>query len=149
MARRCVRHILCPIDFSVESDTAIDCTEFLAVKLAARVTVIHAERFEAPLEFTSAQVDGLVAEMSKLKKDATKYLRRYVEARCPSLQADYKVVENSPVEAILAETELQGVDMVVMGTTGKSGMKRFTMGSVAENVTRGAKVPVLTIRDKS
>lgn len=149
MARRCIRHILCPIDFSVESDTAIDCAEFLAGKLGARVTVIHAERFEAPLEFTSAQVDALVAEMKKLKKDATHHLRGYAEARCPSLEADYKVIENSPTEAILAETEAQGIDLIVMGTTGKSGIKRFTMGSVAESVTRASRVPVLAIRDKS
>jgi len=149
MARRCIRHILCPIDFSVESDTALDCTEFLAGKSGARVTVVHAERFEAPLEFTSAQVDGLVAEMNKLKKDATHHLRRYVESRAPSLTAEYRVVENSPAEAILSEAGAQGVDLIVMGTTGKSGIKRFTMGSVAESVARGAEVPVLTIRDKS
>ena len=148
MVHRCIRHILCPIDLSVESDTAVDCTEYLAAKFDAGATVIHAERFEAPLEFTSAQVDGLVAEMNKLKKDATLHLRRYVETRCPSLEADYKVIENSPTEAILAEAEARDVGLIVMGTTGKSGMKRFTMGSVAESVTREAKVPVLTVRDK-
>ncbi len=149
MLRGCVRHILCPIDFSVESDTALDCTEFLAGKFTAKVTVIHAERFEVPLEFTSAQVDGLVTEMNKLKKEAVKHLRSYAEARCPSLVADYRVIENSPVEAILSQAEANDVDLIVMGTTGKSGMRRFTMGSVAESVTRQAKVPVLTIRDKS
>jgi len=144
-----IKHILCPIDFSAESDAALEYAEYLASKFGARVTVIHAERFEVPLEFTSAQIDGLVAEMKKLKKDMTHHLRSYVESRHPSLVANYKVVENSPVEAILAETEAQDIDFVVMGTAGKSGMKRFTMGSIAEGVTREAKIPVLTIRDKS
>ena len=144
-----IKHILCPIDFSVESDTALLYAEYLANKFGARVTVIHAERFEVPLEFTSAQIDGLVAEMKKLKKDVTHHLRSYVESRHPLLGANYKVIENSAVEAILDEIETQHIDFVVMGTTGKSGIKRFTIGSVADGVTREAKIPVLIIGDKS
>ena len=148
MACMNIKHILCPIDFSIESDLALKYTEFLANKYGARVTVIHAERFEAPLEFTSAQIDGLVVEMKKLKKNANSHLRSYVKTRRPSLDAEYKIVENSPIEAILAETEAHDIDLIVMGTTGRSGIKRFMIGSVAESVTRESKIPVLTIRDK-
>jgi len=54
--------------------------------------------------------------------------------------------EGSPIDTILKVIEDQGVDLVVMGTSGKHGMERFLLGSVAENVVRSSKSPVLVVR---
>ena len=42
--------------------------------------------------------------------------------------------------------EKNGVELIVMGTLGKSGIQHFLMGSVAENVVKHSKVPVLVVR---
>ena len=45
-----------------------------------------------------------------------------------------------------AEAETEGVDMIVLGTHGRTGLRRLLMGSVAEAVVRRANCPVLTVK---
>ncbi|MDI6723908.1 MAG: universal stress protein [Methanobacterium sp.] len=48
--------------------------------------------------------------------------------------------EGHPADAIIKTVEEQGADPVVMGTSGKHGLNRFLLGSVAENVVRSGPV---------
>ncbi|WP_372910926.1 universal stress protein [Salinigranum sp.] len=57
-----------------------------------------------------------------------------------------RVTVGVPSEAILAYVSEADVDLVVMGTHGRTGVERFLIGSVAERVVRHATVPVLTVR---
>jgi nucleotide-binding universal stress UspA family protein len=56
------------------------------------------------------------------------------------------VLEGNAAEAILDYAERVDVDMIVMGTHGRSGLDRFLVGSVAERVIRMSDVPVMTVR---
>ncbi len=149
MASRKQLQVLCPIDFGEESDRALQYACVLTDKLGAKLTVMHAERFEPPLEFTSAQVDGLVKELEKQQQEAEVNLKGYVEPRCKLGGISYRIVDSPPVEAILDESAAIDADYIVMGTTGKSGLKRVLMGSVAEGVAVRSTVPVLAVREKS
>lgn len=51
-----------------------------------------------------------------------------------------------PADKILEYAEENNIDLIVMGTHGLTGVKRFLIGSVAENVIRHSKVPVMVIR---
>ncbi|MCD4808116.1 MAG: universal stress protein [Methanococcoides sp.] len=51
-----------------------------------------------------------------------------------------------PAEEIIDYAEKNDIDLIVMGTLGLTGVKRFLIGSVAENVVRHSKVPVLVVR---
>lgn len=51
-----------------------------------------------------------------------------------------------PAEKILEYAEESNIDLIVMGTQGLTGVQRFLLGSVAENVLRHSKVPVMIIR---
>ena len=55
------------------------------------------------------------------------------------------VKEGSPARAILETIDEEDIDLVVMGSSGKSGIDRFLMGSVAEKVVKSAKCCVLLI----
>ena len=55
----------------------------------------------------------------------------------------------SPVDEILSYVEGEGMDVVVMGTHGRSGVSRFLLGSVAERVIRRSPVPVHVVRVES
>jgi nucleotide-binding universal stress UspA family protein len=57
-----------------------------------------------------------------------------------------EVIEGNPHEEILDYVSEHGIDMVVMGTHGRTGLDRVVMGSVAERVVRRSPVPVLTVR---
>ena len=53
--------------------------------------------------------------------------------------------EGSPADVVLKTIENEGIDLVVMGTSGKHGLDRFLLGSVTEKVVRSAKCPVLAV----
>jgi nucleotide-binding universal stress UspA family protein len=56
------------------------------------------------------------------------------------------VWEGNPSNAIIEFAENNNVDLVVMGTLGKTGLDRFLLGSVAEKVVRSSTVPVMVVR---
>jgi len=58
------------------------------------------------------------------------------------------IVEGNPHEEILDYVTEHGIDMVIMGTHGRTGLDRVVMGSVAERVVRRSPIPVLTVRDE-
>ncbi|HMB50813.1 MAG TPA: universal stress protein [Natronoarchaeum rubrum] len=57
-----------------------------------------------------------------------------------------EVVQGEPGESILEAADVRDADLVAMGTSGKGGIRRFLLCSVAEHVVRRAEVPVLTVR---
>ena len=59
------------------------------------------------------------------------------------------VASGNAAPEILKLTAAQGIDLIVMGTHGRTGLKRFLLGSVAERVVRESPVPVLTIHPKA
>ena len=59
---------------------------------------------------------------------------------------DCRLLEGDPATAIVEAAEETGADLVVMGTSGRTGLTRLLMGSVAEEVLRHAPCPVLTVR---
>ena len=54
--------------------------------------------------------------------------------------------EGHPSNEIITFAENNNADLIVIGTLGKTGLDRFLMGSVAEKVIRGSKVPVMVVR---
>ena len=80
-------------------------------------------------------------EMGRLEAEGSQYLHE-VAARV-GLRAEYAVRFGDAADEILHEAKSSGADLVALPTSGKSGLKRMVMGSVAEQVFRQAPVPVL------
>ena len=55
------------------------------------------------------------------------------------------IIEGRPAEDIIKLAEDSKMDVIVMGSIGKTGIEKFLLGSVAEKVVRGSKVPVLIV----
>jgi Universal stress protein UspA and related nucleotide-binding proteins len=56
------------------------------------------------------------------------------------------LLKGIPAEKILEFAEENNIDLIVVGTHGLTGIKRFLIGSVAENVVRHSKIPVMVVR---
>ncbi|MFC7078644.1 universal stress protein [Haloarcula halophila] len=69
-----------------------------------------------------------------------------IEALTAAESVEGHVVEGSPSDAILDFVESRDIDLVSMGTHGRTGVRRFVAGSVTEDVVRQSPVPVLTVR---
>ena len=70
------------------------------------------------------------------------------EAQGIGIEIETMVLEGHPADEILNVAYDEDIDIIVMGTVGRSGITRLLMGSVAEKVTRHAPCPVLVVRYK-
>ena len=143
-----IKNILCPIEFSGCATAALRYAADIARCQTARLTVIHADRFSTPAYFTLSQIEQLT-EMAKqwrigVQNSLEEFVRTAVGAEFPEI--DCCVVENDPHEAILKTADAIHADLIVMGTHGRCGMNRFLLGSVAEEVLRMARIPLLAVR---
>ena len=75
---------------------------------------------------------------------ATAYVKKLGEEA--GVKVEPVFLKGVPAEKILEYAEESNIDLIVMGTQGLTGIKRFLIGSVAENVVRHSKVPVMIIR---
>ncbi len=67
-------------------------------------------------------------------------------AKAVNVEVESVLLEGYPAEKIVDFAEQNDIDMIVMGTLGKTGLERFLLGSVAENVARHSKKPVLVVK---
>ncbi len=93
---------------------------------------------------TDVSIEGL---KRILRQEGDKAIR-YVEdlAKKEGLDVEKWIIEGQPAKEILKLAEEQSVDLIVMGTLGRSGIEKFLLGSVADKVIRGSGIPVLTVR---
>ena len=77
-------------------------------------------------------------------KEATHYVE--TAGKIVNVAVEPVVREGNPASEIVNFAEKNDIELIVIGTLGKTGVQRFLMGSVAENVIRHSKVPVLVVR---
>jgi len=143
-----ITRILVPTDFSDTSDAALSYARTLADSLGASLHLVHV--------FDDPYGDALVAEMNasvyesmratEMTQARRRLLRRLPPADRKQFQASTAIVTGAPAEAIVDYAADRGMDLIVMGTHGRSGFAHLLLGSVAEQVVRTAKCPVLTVR---
>ena len=143
-----IERILCPVDFSEFSSKAYDYAYSLARHYGAKLFVEHvvqpltvAYPYYGFPESTAYEVYGSLAS------DAEQRLKELVQARSwDGLQPEWVVQKGLAADGILTFAETQGASLIVMGTHGRRGLDRLTMGSVAERVLRKSQCPVLVVR---
>ena len=141
-----VQHILVPTDFSEYADDALDYAIELAKALQARLTFLHVIHL-TPMTMGEIGTSGLVPYLEDIETDAQQrmevLLNRVHQA---GLEGDTSIVQGIPFQAIVDMAGNKDVDMIVMGTHGRTGLTHVLMGSVAERVVRLAPCPVLVTR---
>lgn len=139
-----VRNILCPVDRSDASGRALAVGAALAHWFDARLRVLEVVSTTLPpVAASPAAVKGLSIE---LRRAILEELERFAEpARRFGAPTYFEVEEGDVVAGILAEAAELPADLIVIGTHGRSGFERFTLGSIAEKVLRRAEHPVLTV----
>jgi nucleotide-binding universal stress UspA family protein len=138
--------ILVPTDGSEGADRAVEHALELAATYDATVHALFVVDTAALVDLDEAAVDSdLVAEsLGDRGQEAVERIADRAEAA--GVDVETAVERGRPVRAILDYVEAQDVDLVVMGTRGRSGLDRLLLGSVAEKVLRRSPVPVLTVR---
>lgn len=135
--------ILAAVDFGEASARAVAVAGLIAAACGGRLRLLHAELIEAPPYFTSEQIESLARQREAMRAQARQYLERFGQKH--TTHPFTTVVDTRPAaDAILHEA--QSADLVVMGTHGRHGPRRWWLGSVAERVLREAARPLLIVR---
>ena len=133
--------ILFPTDFSTTGQAALELATSLARDRSAKLLIVHVE--EPPMAYGGGELYYGIEEPNR---DELKRMLSEVLPTDPVVGYEHRLMVGSPATAIVHLAEKEGVDMIVMPTHGRTGLLRVLMGSVAEEVVRKAKCPVLTVK---
>ena len=143
-------NIMVAIDGSDHAFKALDVASDLAHKYAATVLLLHViTRYTAPPILGRRSAETAQEVYQKLGAEmAGNILRESKErAKKNGLKAVQTVtVEGYPAKAIVDFANKEGVDLIVMGTRGLTGLQDLVMGSVAHKVIAAAQCPVMTVK---
>lgn len=130
--------ILIPTDGSPGAQAAIEHGLEIAHQSEATVHALYV------VDTRVSRSGPLLESLQREGREAVRELE--VAGTQAGLSVITEIVEGAPPEEILEYSATQGIDLIVMGTQGRTGVDRFVMGSVAERVVRHSPVPVLTVR---
>ena len=131
--------ILCPVDFS--SNNAIDFASRLAKATGARLHFLYIEESVAPYGI------GLHGQLPAPVYNDMRAINE-IEPTWAGIPFERHVALGAPAPEIVSFAEENGVDVIVMGTHGRTGAARLLMGSVAEQVVRTAHCAVVTVKHR-
>lgn len=142
-----MKTIVIPTDFSANADLAVTLALRINRELPCRFIFLNISQPEIPVSLTGQQHSEALENFAVLQKEK---LRKHVEEL--GIQASSKreilhVVRLSPLvsESIAEVADQYKADLIIMGTTGASGLKKFFFGSNASNTIQNSKVPVIAV----
>lgn len=140
--------IVVPIDFSDASIRAAQYAAALARRLDATLHLVHvlepSEIARGPFEFYSAPPAALLDQYYWKKRSNLVAIGATLD---PVVHVTSEVRHGTPADSIRQAAIDYGADLVIMSTHGRTGLSHLLMGSVAEQVIRTARCPVLVVRD--
>ncbi len=141
-----VQHMLVPIDFSATADRALEYAIALGQQLQTRLTLLHVLDM-TPMTMDEMTVGVVATYLEEQEIEAQHLLQASLErVQRAGLQGDSLLVQGTPTQTIVDTAGEQGVDLILMGTHGRTGLAHVFLGSVAEHVVRQAPCPVLVVR---
>lgn len=140
-----LRNILCPIDHSKHSELALKYAISFALRDKAKLYLMHVldsrthEETEGVSELIAIDEKGLNDLKDKLEKSVPEEIRG--EIKCEAL-----VCLGIPFDEIVRVAKDKSIDLIVMGTHGRTGLSHVMLGSIAEKVMRDASCPVMIVK---
>ena len=133
-----INRILCPIDFSSTSDFALGFASRLARANKGKLFILHVDDNPTPYG------PGLYGSLpSPIESD---YERLWKTTPIHHVEFEQFLEFGSPAKTICSFAVDNNIDLIVMGSHGRTGARRLLLGTVAENVIRQSRVPVITIK---
>jgi nucleotide-binding universal stress UspA family protein len=136
-----VNTILHPTDFSECSKRAFQLACTVARDTGARLVVLHVVEIPEPVSGVE-----MLSLPNELNMEPMQKRLEELHPDDPKIKMERRLVRGVAPDQVLKLAEEIGADAIILGTHGRTGLARLLMGSVAEQVTRKAVCPVITIR---
>jgi universal stress protein A len=139
--------ILCAVDFDESSATVLHFAREIAQQNGATLCALHV----APLPLNAAEFSQIPMDPYPVwEKTARAELEKLAAAHLEGREVAYKIETRSgeAADGILVQAEEMDADLIVLATHGRTGVRHFLIGSVAERVIRRSQRPVLVVRPK-
>jgi len=146
------KRILVPTDFSNYADNALRQAVDIAKQYHAKIFLLHVigDHIRQCIEdyclsdavVKEIEQDSMMASLDNLKKEINR-----LSDDSSDIEISSYVKRGVPSEEVLREQEEKDIDLIVMASHGRTGISRILIGSVAEKVMRGAKCPVMLVRN--
>ena len=146
-----VKNILCPTDFSQSSIKSTETVNKLAELFGSTVYLVNVvvpvpvnEGYPGMIDTSAMNTEQLDMEIHNNAKESLQKMAK--EHFSENITVKKTVLTGSPVDEISRFAEDQNIDLIIVPTHGRTGLKRLVMGSVAEGVIRHSSCPVLVTR---
>jgi len=145
-----IQSILYPTDFSPSATLALDYAVFLAIRYDASVIFFHSDEYSHMIGLSESYG---YAGPDNFAEDVERTSRQHLSELAAKLPRDVKTrihhTAGRAYHKIVEAAKQEKIDLIVMGTRGRSNLSSYFLGSNAERVVRHAPCPVLTIRQKT
>lgn len=142
-----------PTDFSECSDRALELAGKLAKQNNANLVILHVSELNSGLDPSTVVHPNNRPDAISVGDYLVATAKEHIQLQAKKVLGGFRYsckVSFGPVPAtIIAEAAEENVDLLVLGTHGRTGLEHFFIGSVAERVVRTASVPVLVVRQQS
>ena len=138
-----MQKILVPTDFSKNALKAITYASEIALKTGGTIYLMHV--IEPSINMATMQSDSNKPKVLKERTSMLEIARDTVAAIYPGLKVITHLAGGSTDESIVYFAKKENMDIIIMGTTGASGLKKFFLGSVASGTIANSDIPVLTV----
>ncbi len=147
--------ILCAVDLEhAITEKVIEAGVFISKNCGGQLIILNVVEKEIPLLLAeeiialSPNIETLDEIFEGVKKKAQKKLEAIANEikNKYNIEPVYTVEIGEAVDTILEVAKGEGVDLIVLGSHGKSGLEKLLMGSVSESVVKKAKCSVLVIK---
>jgi len=136
-----VKNILFATDFSAASNAAAPIAIQIAQRYGAKVYGVHVNRFD---DYTAAAPNAWAA-MAEAAERQTKEDAGRLNEQLQGIEHQVVIGEGNVWEVVSNLIKEKEIDLVVLGTRGRTGLGKTILGSVAEEILRQAPCPVLTV----
>lgn len=142
-------HLLIAVDFTECSEHALERALDLAARLGSRVTALHVYALPV-MRVADSDFIPSAEEAARVTADEEKKLDALVAKHARPDLPIARLLRSGrpPAEEINAAAEELGAEMIIVGTHGRGAIGRAILGSVAMDLIRTAKVPVLTVHER-
>jgi len=136
-----LKNILFATDFSPAADLAAPIAVQIAQRYGAKVYGVHVNRFDDYTGTAPSAWAAMAEAMDRENKEQTQRLNKQLEG----VEHEAVIGEGNTWDVISDLIEKKEIDLVVLGTRGRTGFGKVLLGSVAEKILRQAPCPVLTV----